>query len=175
LEKAKFDYARHERYEDAGMQIGGSMREILFRGKSKESGEWVQGQYVSLLDNQTGELSHFINTDHYLRESRIKGFVEIVAGIEVSPETIGQYTETEDANGNKIFESDVVRVDVVGGYGEALSLVAWGKQSRGWSLKCHYPKAPWTKIKYYSIPASKNIEIIGNMFDNPELITGGRQ
>lgn len=66
------------------------MREILFRGKTKNTNEWVYGDLVRLKDGNK-EIPH------------IYGFGEVI------PETIGQYICLDDKNRKKIFEGDIVR------------------------------------------------------------------
>jgi hypothetical protein len=139
------------------------MRDIIFRAKGVE-GNWHEG-LLTHLPKEHGKYGEHVEPGYYISNKAGRPFAFSVQGF-----TIGQYTGIDDTNEKKIFEGDVVKVYVPAGYGEAISVVVWGKQSRGWSLKCHYPNRPWTKIKYYAIPAPQNIEVIGNIYDNPELL-----
>ena len=140
------------------------MREILFRGKRVDNGEWAYGDLIHTPENKTriiwfepmySDGIDFYNDFNYL----------------VDNETIGQFTGLLDKNGNKIFEGDIVKVLNKPYESKEPIIVVWGKKSYGWSLKfnCgnHYEHKPL--IKYYSLPSSKNIEITGNIHDHATL------
>ena len=142
------------------------MREILFRAK-RYSGEWVYGYYV----HQFG--AHEIRSrddDEYQHES-----------YHIKSETVGQYTGLNDKNGNKIFEGDILSIfqksDSVGRYFDppikypANVIVKWDLCAWMWEVILQ-------EKFYLSFPDAwchYECEIIGNIYDNPELIGGDAQ
>lgn len=124
-------------------------REILFRGKNIDNGEWVYGDCVTIFDTK-----------------RVRG-IETTKGVfEIYPETLGQYTGVDDCTGRKIFEGDLVKgFDSYTGemYQDVTGLVKFYKGSFG---------AEWNNcFESFSI-TDDEIIVIGNIHDNPELMKG---
>lgn len=132
------------------------MREILFRGKRTDNGEWF---FVNDVRQYGADMIYlFGGVD---REYR-------VASHHIIPETFGQYTGLTDKNGEKIFEGDIVDCwnDGVNAQGTV--------QQRRDGLWFIYPA--WQKhIMWGLCPdeySNTTVEVIGNIHDNPELLKG---
>ena len=140
------------------------MREILFRGKRVNNGEWVQGFYVyyvlSPLPKQqfqritTGEAMGYGATESY----------------DVIPETIGQYTGLTDKNGTKIFEGDIVEGHCHSQWSHRLQrcVVEYDRDSFKSRRYLNYPDEK--HYFEYKVLFSKDVVVIGNIHDNPELL-----
>lgn len=134
------------------------MREILFRGKRLMDGEWVDG-------------SLFIDEKKEKHEILV-GYVNYRIGWEVDPETVGQYTGLTDKNGKKIFENDIVRI--VGDqtneywkcvdYNALIAFIDGGFCALDGTIEDHGFR------RYNLARMDFDLEIIGNIHDNPELL-----
>lgn len=137
----------------------------LFKAKRIDNGEWVQG---ALLDGE----------NHCLigREIRFSPYTEHeckIVGYAVDRDTICRCTGLKDKNDNLIWENDVVRVygdtDDFGNDLYYFYKVVWNKDLCCWWLSDIY-----TQEDEYLYIYLKEIEVIGNVFDNPELLEGGQ-
>ena len=124
------------------------MREILFRGKRTDNGEWVEGD---LLHYESGEMAICKGFSKYGYEA-----TEIIGRYKVIPKTIGQFTGLTDKNGKRIFEGDIVRYEDDIGY-----VIYNGDDAR---FLVDSPNM------YISMDYSNEFEVIGNIHDNPELL-----
>lgn len=130
------------------------MREILFRAKRIDNGEWVEGNYVK------AELIHEDGYEHYIIETMRRGKT-----YEIDPKTLCQYTELKDKNGEKIFIGDIVKC-TKGCPHEIIWLKEYGGTYIG-GMPAVYLSGlrdgyAWTGEE----------EKVGNIFDNPELLKG---
>lgn len=131
------------------------MRKILFRGKIKGSGEWVEGNLVNVkwwLDGSP--ITVIIPTDAYLDPRSGQGTIRYV---DVIPKIVGQWTGLYDKNGVKIFEDDIVDVDGI------VYVCRWDEGNFEFGLVNEKESIGIA----YVFP---NIEVVGNIHDNPELL-----
>lgn len=131
-------------------------REIKFRGKRLDNGEWVYGYFYTIQE-----------IEHYILQPCALG----VLHTEVIPETVGQFTGLFDKNGKEIYEGDIISVN--GKYPKLVKYIddyacfclanitdlnkkwisPWQQVSSSW----------WNDFK-------REIRVIGNIYDNPDLI-----
>ena len=135
------------------------MREILFRGKRVDNGEWIQGDIVQF---------------------PVHGVVRIVEqepsykDAEVDSDTVGQFTGLTDKNGKKIFEGDIIHLEYsqmfFGGeyFGEYTAEVSY-KEGCFITDGINNGDEIETPLSGFN---NDEVEIIGNIHDNPELLGG---
>ena len=142
------------------------MREILFRGKRCDNGEWVQGFYV--------------RADHHWHKNGIHkdwiicgasangGWFALHNKYAVKSETVGQFTGLTDKNGKKVFENDIIVIcyETDGEEFTETKRVHYNEKECCW-----YPMR-WEECCEYCdhYTEVKSIEVIGNIHDNPELL-----
>lgn len=124
-------------------------REILFRGKRTDNGEWVYGMLLNYADG----------TSYICRQSYNP---DVLDKYEVDSSTVGQYTGLTDKNGKKIFEWDVLRHDT-GTLHEVVFERRNGHAYFGWVMN---ELETW----HFDSGFLRQLEVIGNVHDNPELL-----
>lgn len=133
-------------------------RKILFKAKRKDNGEWIEGYYV------------YCRKRHYILPvlNKAIGFDEREdEWVEVNPDTICQYTGLTDKNGKRIWENDIC--DRKEKYHEIVTY-----NEGDWQLDYSYALGKEKhfcacNLGFYACER-KCVEVIGNVFDNPELL-----
>lgn len=150
------------------------MREFVFRGKPKNEAEYEPLRELSEDDCENGFVYGSLVVSHnkyYIctMALQIRGGISdyITTMIDVLPDTVGQYTGLKDKNGTKIFEGDIVDVlyDV--------NYIGVATERIGVFEVVHNGCFMGQKggVRYYFIP-SDECTVIGNIYDNPELLGG---
>ena len=130
------------------------MREILFRGKRLDNGEWVEGS----LHIECGET----------RQDGTKTLDYRILGMRgecyyIDPDTVGQFTGMLDKNGKRIFEGDIVQgKDRLEKHLEVFGYI--DHQNGSFVITCDF----MTHYRWLDY----EVEVIGNIHDNPELLEG---
>lgn len=136
------------------------MREILFRGQTRRYGEKVKLNGEKIKSNwvyggifpQNGDGDFAII---YQQEPTVEKYP-------VYADTVGQYTGLTDKNGTKIFEGDIVK------YGDTVHNVVFEQRNGTAYFGLVYSTLETLSFGYYQ--DLKQIEVIGNIYDNPELL-----
>lgn len=152
------------------------MREVLFRGKRVDNGEWVIGYYFHY---ETCH-EHFIITDMSYDTPDME---------QVIPETVGQYTGLTDKNGKKIFEGDIVKSKHTA-FTDSDKKPKYSYDLEKQESEYGYPKIIYyrnyvvqlydaryriknkniTHYINYNFIYNHEVEVVGNIHDNPELL-----
>lgn len=135
------------------------MREILFRGKKKDNGEWVEG---------------WLTEDTVISSEPYKALVIIektekpfeANWDEIIPETVSEFTGLTDKNGTKIFEGDILIAEWDDAWGKEYFAVArYGE----FNCSCCEGVYGFTFDKG-DIRLHEHYKVVGNLWDNPELM-----
>jgi len=125
------------------------MREIKFRGKRIDNGKWICGSLIIEEDPIADAFKYFIKPFNFL------------TGKLVIPETVGQYTGSKDKNNKEIYEGDIVRYS-----DKHTGVIVW--KYTGFVLEL-LNREKSTIILWYDVDKRDNIEVVGNIYENPEL------
>jgi uncharacterized phage protein (TIGR01671 family) len=135
------------------------MREILFRGKRLDNGEWVEGSlHIEWVETRKDGSR---NKDYRILGMRGECYY-------VDSDTVGQYTMLWDKNGKKIFEGDIIKDDW-----RKIYRVIFTTKSCGFMAECAVAPNEYEKGCYrFGDAWCETIAVIGNIHDNPELLKG---
>ena len=120
------------------------MREILFKAKRKDNGKWIEGYYQKRYDLLGNEEHLIFHADSY----------NVWEYAEIDPETVCQFTGLCDKNGKKIWENDILRF-------------TQQDETKIGVIKYNAPIFTYFGLMRWSLYKD---EVIGNIFDNPELL-----
>ena len=137
------------------------MREILFRGKRTDNGEWITDSETYIRDGDGIWLSD-----------------ENLNVVTVIPETVGQFTGLTDKNGKRIFEGDIVKG--IAYSAERIGVIVWIDEISSFGVRYlkNVNSTAWENssiLRCASMGKTDEFvaEIIGNIHDNPEILKGG--
>lgn len=139
------------------------MREIEFRGKDIKTKEWHYGSLVSQYDVEACLYCqyHILEKSEYSRSCDWDSALADVDFYVVDEDTLGQFTGLCDKNEKKIFEDDIV---LVGGVAKAK--IIWNTEDACFALDYGTDGRPLI----LDLVNDTSIEVIGNIYDNPELV-----
>lgn len=128
-----------------------AIREVIFRGKRMDNGEWIYGDLIQ-------------NVDCIKIREQEKDIKRIAKSFEIDPETVGQFTGLTDKNGTMIWEGDIIqslKSSVTG-------LVQWFPEHSAFMVWCKSANEVGFLYECADI-----IKVISNIHDNSELLKGG--
>jgi uncharacterized phage protein (TIGR01671 family) len=131
------------------------MRDYKFRAKRKDNGEWVKGDLI----RSRIAVEAWINTHNLVTR---KG--EFIQPVPVDPSTVGQYTGLPDKNGVEVYEGDILQDP-----DDRIFTVAWNRGAASFELRSRASYCLFVQ-RYIDL-----LQVIGNIYDNPELLKEGEQ
>lgn len=145
------------------------MREILFRGKSMDNGEWVNGSLI-----HAGDYCCILEDEEKLHP-HCWPYLDSECGTfdgyatPVDPFTVGQFTGLYDRNGKRIFEGDILRCCL----GDKIDIGVVQYDDRIAAFIVLFTDGVLTFLDFFTAKVETWYEVIGNIHDNPELLEEG--
>lgn len=146
------------------------MREILFRAKRIDNCEWVEGYYIYHIKRTICPIGDSVKPEDEQHVIMQDGFSDWnmprnTVVFDIDPETVCQYTGLKDKNGKRIWENDIVRIE--NSMDEGIGNIEF--YGGMWYVDGEPSNSLHDIMEYDDIA---EIEVIGNIFDNPELLKG---
>ena len=129
-------------------------REIIFKAKRLDNGEWVEGYYLNI-----AKINHFICTGKIKLDGALKGIIAPEMYV-IDPDTLCQHTGLTDKNGKRIWENDIVELPDENVYFKC----EWEKDTARFVLNGDRFTVDFDDYREYEV------EVIGNIFDNTDLL-----
>lgn len=131
------------------------MRPIKFRGKSRHTGKWFYGNL-------------------YVEDSfgRTRICTPGRSCLDIDPKTVGQFIGLYDKDGKEIYEGDILRF---GNSPSDVCEVKWNESIAAFCIRFYFDDEISIRLLGEWVECEKNIAIIGNIHDNPELMKGGEK
>lgn len=153
-------------------------REILFRGKRCSDGKWVYGFYVESKYSWQGHKPH----KSWIVPNAISngGFFNILGRCAVKDDTVGQFTGLLDKHCKEVFEGDIVRkrdltfglkFDGVVVYNSEIGCFRIHSENNGVTMRIGFEASDVYNDGQCTVPIKYEYEVIGNIHDNPELLS----
>lgn len=140
------------------------METILFRGKRKDDGEWIEGYYVKALNCYDTRKHHFI----FPSDTLILPDSEFTSHVEIIPETLGRLIDRPCYDGpctnQRFFQGDIIavyrdrRADIVNDRPDTVAIVVDEHSITENGHGLWFPQD------------TTAIKVVGNVYDNPELV-----
>lgn len=139
------------------------MRKIKFRGKRHYDGEWVYG-YPLIADSEKYKSVNIVT----LHEAYPDTLAKVTTSVEFN--TLGQFTGLANRSGKEIYEGDILKM----GNCDFRGVVQWHKNGYFY-INEYYPKVIDDDYSPLGNMLRYDMDVIGNVFDNPELMKGGQK
>ena len=141
------------------------MREILFRGKSTETNQWIYGGFHIWEKRQTCFGDDKLKDDEISYVITVNSFADwnmprTMQAVEVIADTVGQYTGLTDRNGRKIFEGDIVNILTEN---EEFGIITYDDGD-------FFVDASTFSVDFMNNINGSDIEVIDNIHDNPKAL-----
>lgn len=134
----------------------------LFRSKRIDNGEWAEGH---LITDEKDDLKYFIG---YVLGTDEDGSPHDLDAVQVDPSTIGQCIGLKDKNGKLIWENDIMEAHIDEDFPEDVSRFKVEWNGKGWVE--NHPDG--VDREYLDDFDTEHFKVVGNIFDNPELLEG---
>lgn len=140
----------------------------LFRGKRIDNGEWVQGNLIRSNDAEDGYEAIIIptNDSNMFTKGGSRGDLGFENWHRVNETTICQCTGLKDKNGKLIFENDIMEAHIDEDFPEDVSRFKVEWNGKGWIE--NHPDG--VDREYLDDFDTEHFKVVGNIFDNPELL-----